>query len=83
MMMVSGEKNVVMQENQEANNMSFFSVLNSVLEFVVDNGTKKMESDIRSGERILKDKSLSDRQRTAVQNNIDKRKDGIDRLKNL
>jgi hypothetical protein len=58
-------------------------VLNSVLEFVVDNGTKKMESDIRSGERILKDKSLSDRQRTAVQNNIDKRKDGIDRLKNL
>ncbi|MFI3220894.1 MAG: hypothetical protein QX189_17530 [Methylococcales bacterium] len=63
--------------------MSFFSVLNSVLEFVIDNGTKKMESDIRSGERILKDKKLSDRQRTAVQNNIDKRKDGIDRLKNL
>jgi hypothetical protein len=83
MMMDGGEQNVVMLENQEANNMSFFSVLNSVLEFVVDNGTKKMESDIRSGERILKDKSLSDRQRTAVQNNIDKRKDGIDRLKNL
>lgn len=83
MMMDGGDQNVVMLENQEANNMSFFSVLNSVLEFIVDNGTKKMESDIRSGERILKDKSLSDRQRTAVQNNIDKRKDGIDRLKNL
>lgn len=83
MMMDGGVQNVVMLENRKGNSMSFFSVLNSVLEFVIDNGTKKMESDIRSGERILKDKKLSDRQRTAVQNNIDKRKDGIDRLKNL
>ena len=82
-MMDGGVQNVVMLENRKGNSMSFFSVLNSVLEFVIDNGTKKMESDIRSGERILKDKKLSDRQRTAVQNNIDKRKDGIDRLKNL
>jgi Spy/CpxP family protein refolding chaperone len=74
MMMVSGEKNVVMQENQEANKMSFWSVVGNVFDSIVENGAKKLESDIRRGEGMLKNRDLTNNQREALQNNIEERR---------
>ena len=74
MMMDGGEQNVVMLENQEANNMSFWSVVGNVFDSIVENGAKKLESDIRRGEGMLKNRDLTNNQREALQNNIEERK---------
>ena len=83
MMMDGGEQNVVMLENQEANKMNFWSVVGNVFNSIIENGAKKIESDIRTGERVLKHKNLTNNQREALQNGIEKRREAAAQAKDF
>ena len=81
--MDGGEQNVVMLENQEANKMNFWSVVGNVFNSIIENGAKKIESDIRTGERVLKHKNLTNNQREALQNGIEKRREAAAQAKDF
>ena len=54
--------------------MSIWGGVEKTLKWFIASGAKTMESDVRRGEKMLKNKNLSDNQRTAIQNDINKRK---------
>ena len=54
--------------------MSFWGIVENVFSVILENGSKRLESDIRSCERMLKTKDLNNNQREALQKGIKERR---------